>query len=90
MNTVPLVCGCTLVVFFSVTVCFDPITYTVTEGVDDVANLRLVRSGGLSRTVVVTVNLASGSAMGMTCHCLLQYCVHKFSITMYMYMKSVF
>ena len=50
---------------------FDPTTYTVTEGVDGVANLMLVRSGGLTRTVVVTINIATGTAMGMTHHCLL-------------------
>ena len=48
----------------TVTVSFDPTTYTVTEGVDDVANLMLVRSGGLTRTVVVTVTTAAGTAMG--------------------------
>ena len=58
-----------------VAVSFDPTTYNVTEGVDNVANLRLVRSGGLNRTVVVTVSIASGTAMGITHHCLLQNCV---------------
>ena len=52
-----------------VTVSFDPTTYTVTEGVDGVANLMLVRSGGLTRTVVVTVTTAAGTATGMTHHC---------------------
>ena len=51
-------------------VSFDSTTYTVTEGVDDVANLMLVRSGDLSRTVVVTVTTAAGTAVGMTCHSL--------------------
>ena len=51
--------------FLSVTVSFDPTTYTVAEG-DGVANLMLVRSGGLTRTVVVTVTTAAGTAMGMT------------------------
>ena len=51
--------------FFSVTVSFDPTTYTVTEG-DGFANLMLVRSGGLTRTVVVTVTTAAGTATGMT------------------------
>ena len=81
----------TLISFiFSVTVSFDPTTYTVTEGVDGVANLMLVRSGDLTRTVVVTVTTAAGTATGMTHHCLLQYCniystmIEKFSITMYM------
>ena len=45
---------------------FDPTTYTVTEGVDGVANLMLVRSGDLTRTVVVTVTTAADTAMGMT------------------------
>ena len=58
-----------------VTVSFDPTTYTVTEGVDNVANLMLVRSGSLNKTVVVTVSTASGTAMGITHHCLLQNCV---------------
>ena len=52
-----------------VIVSFDPTTYTVTEGVDGVANLMLVRSGGLTRTVVVTATTAAGTAMGMTHHC---------------------
>ena len=56
-----------------VIVSFDPTTYTVTEGVDGVANLILVRSGYLTRTVVVTVTNAAGTAMGMTHHCLLQH-----------------
>ena len=57
------------VVVGTVTVSFNPTTYTVTEGVDSVANLMLVRSGGLTRTVVVTVTTAAGTAMGMTHHC---------------------
>ena len=52
-----------------VIVSFDPTTYTVTEGVDGVANLMLVRSGGLTRTVVVTVTTVAGTATGMTHHC---------------------
>ena len=59
----------------SATVFFNPTTYTVTEGDGVVADLMLVRSGGLARTVVVSVSIASGTAMGMTHHCLLQYCV---------------
>ena len=51
--------------FLSVTVSFDPTTYTVTEGEDVVANLKLVRSGDLTRTVVVTVTATTGTAMGM-------------------------
>ena len=53
----------------SVTVSFDPTTYTVTEGLDNVANLMLIRSGDLTRTVVITVATAAGTAMGMTHHC---------------------
>ena len=55
----------------AVTVSFDPTTYTVTEGVDSVANLMLVTSKGLTRTVVVTVTTASGTAMGMAHHSIL-------------------
>ena len=61
--------------FLSVTVSFDPTTYTVTEGVDDVANLMLVRSGGLTRTIVVTVITVAGTATGITHHCLLPHCI---------------
>ena len=61
--------------FLSVIVSFDPTTYTVTEGVDGVANLMLVRSGGLTRTVVVTVTTVAGTATGMTHHCLLPHCI---------------
>ena len=51
-------------------VSFDPTTYTVTEGVDDVANLTLVKSRIITETVVVTVTTAVGTAMGMTHHCI--------------------
>ena len=44
---------------------FDPTTYTVPEGEGVVANLKLVRSGDLTRTVVITVTAATGTAMGM-------------------------
>ena len=54
--------------FVSVNVSFDPTTYTVTEGVDIVANLMLVRSGDLTRTVVITVTTVAGTATGMTHH----------------------
>ena len=47
-------------------VSFDPTTYTVTEGVGGVANLMLVRSGDLARTVVITVTTVAGTATGMT------------------------
>ena len=48
-----------------VVVSFDPISYTVTEGEDEFAELILVRSGGdLSRGTVVTVTTADGSATG--------------------------
>ena len=48
-----------------VLVSFDPTFYSVTEGDDDNAILRLVRSGDLSRDTVVTVNPAPGSALGI-------------------------
>ena len=48
----------------SVTVSFDPTTYTVTEGVDVVANLRLIRHRVLTETVV-TVTITAGTARGM-------------------------
>ena len=51
--------------FFSVTVSFNPTSYTVTEGDDEFAVLTLVRSGDLSRATVVTVTTADGSATGM-------------------------
>ena len=51
-------------------VSFNPTTYTVTEGVDN-ANLMLIRSGGLTRTVVVTVTAVAGTAMGMAHHSVL-------------------
>ena len=47
---------------------FDPTTYTVTEGEGVIANLMLVRSGDLTRTVVVNVTTAAETAMGMTNH----------------------
>ena len=47
-----------------VTVSFDPTTYTVTEGEDVVANLRLIRHGVLTETVV-TVTITAGTARGM-------------------------
>ena len=50
--------------FLSVIVSFDPTTYTVTEGVDSVANLMLVRSEVLTRTVVVSVTTVAGTATG--------------------------
>ena len=93
LYTVPLVCECqgfTALLFLPVTVSFDPLFYTVTEGVDGVVNLMLVRSGGLTRTIVVSVYLAPGGARGMTHHCLMQYCIFntiieqiKFSLTIY-------
>ena len=67
----------------TVTVSFDPTTYTVTEGVDGVANLMLVRSGGLTRTVEVTVTTVADTATGMTHHCTtVTTHVH---VTVYMY-----
>ena len=55
---------CTLNYYFSVLVSFDPTSYTVTEGDDEFAALRLVRSGDTSGTTVVTVNPVPGSAIG--------------------------
>ena len=46
-------------------VSFEPTSYTVTEGEDGVVELRLVRSGDLSRATVVAVTTADGSAIGM-------------------------
>ena len=47
-------------------VSFDPTTYTVTEGDDGFAILRLVRSGvNLDRETVVTVNPVPGTADGV-------------------------
>lgn len=65
--------------FHAVTVSFNASTYTVTEGEGDVLNLGIVRRGGLSRTVVIAVTTAAGTAMGMqpspTHHCVLKHCV---------------
>ena len=47
-----------------VTVSFDPTDYTVTEGVDGFANLRLIWTGDTSRETVVTVTTVPGSADG--------------------------
>ena len=46
-------------------VSFDPVSYTVTEGVDGAVELILVRSGDLSRATVLTITTADGSAIGM-------------------------
>ena len=53
-------------IFLLVMVSFDPTSYTVTEGIDGIAELMLVRSGNLNREVVVSVTTTSGSAIGMT------------------------
>ena len=53
-------------IFLLVMVSFDPISYTVTEGIDGTAELMLVRSGNLNREVVVSVTTMSGTAIGMT------------------------
>ena len=45
-------------------VTFDPIDYTVTEGVDAFAVLTLVRNGVISETTMVTVTPQSGTALG--------------------------
>lgn len=50
---------------FSVTVSFDPTSYTVTEGVDATVELILIRSGDLNRVVVVSVTTMEGTADGI-------------------------
>ena len=40
-------------------------SYTVVEGVDGVAMLRLIRSGYLDRDTVITVTPVQDSALGM-------------------------
>ena len=52
-------------VFDSVTVSFDPTTYTVTDGDGVVANLRVVSEGDLTRTIVVSVTTTAGNATGI-------------------------
>ena len=47
------------------TVSFNPTSYTVTEGLNPTADLMLVRSGGLGRSVTLTVTTTAGSAAGM-------------------------
>ena len=49
---------------------FDPILYTVTEGVDGVAVLTLVRSGDLTGETTIDLSFTSGTASG---RCLLTY-----------------
>jgi hypothetical protein len=51
--------------FFLVFVSFEPTSYTVTEGENDTAVVRLVRSGDLSKATVVTVTPTPGSADGI-------------------------
>ena len=53
-------------IFLLVIVSFDPTSYTVTEGIDGIAELMLVRSGNLNREVVVSVTTTSGTAIGVT------------------------
>jgi hypothetical protein len=48
---------------YSVVVAFSPTTYTVTEGVDEFAELVIVRSGDLSRNTTVTVTTFDASAL---------------------------
>ena len=48
-------------------VSFDPTSYTVVEGTEPTAELMLVRSGDLSRSVVVTVFTNPGTASGISC-----------------------
>ena len=49
----------------SVKVSFEPTNYAVTEGVDEFAELMLVRSGYSNRTVTITVTTLGGEAHGM-------------------------
>ena len=51
-------------ILFAVFVTFDPTAYFVTEGVNAFSDLRLVRSGDLSGSTVVTVTPRSGTATG--------------------------
>ena len=46
-------------------VSFNPTTYTVREGVDEYAELMLVRSGDLTRNTTVTVTTFDVSAKGI-------------------------
>ena len=48
---------------YSVVVAFSPTTYTVTEGVDEFAELVLARSGDLSNNTTVTVTTFDASAL---------------------------
>ena len=48
-------------------VSFDPTSYTVVEGTDPTAELMLVRSGDLSRSVVVEVFTNPGTAGDISC-----------------------
>ena len=47
----------------AVFISFDPITYTVNEGSDTVAILRMIRTGDTDRETVVTVTPQPGSAL---------------------------
>ena len=58
-----------LIKIFSALVSFEPTSYTVTEGEDATAVVRLVRSGDLSRATIVTVTPTPGSAEGMHLCC---------------------
>ena len=49
----------------SAIVSFDPISYTVTEGVDKFVVLGLARSGDISGSTTVTITPQSATAMGM-------------------------
>ena len=49
----------------AVMVSFEPTSYTVTEGEDGTAELRLVRSGDTAGETVVTITLGPGTAIGI-------------------------
>ena len=59
---------------------FNPTAYTVTEGVDDFAELTLVRRGYLAQSTTVTVTTLSGTATGMGFLSTLQFIVHHIII----------
>ena len=53
-------------IIFLVIVTFDPTVYNVTEGMNNFAELTIVRSGKLSEVTTVTVTTLSGTALGMS------------------------
>ena len=52
-------------------VSFESTTYTVTEGIDEFAQIILIIAGGLSRETSVVVTTFDATANGMTQHLLL-------------------